>query len=651
MWRWNEFQIQSRRPVYTRNRLVKLSIECNTADIRTYGHTDIHTYIHTHIHTYIHTYIHTHTYTYIHIHTHTYTYIHIHIHTHTYTYIHTYIRTYTYITYIHTHTYIHTYIHTHTYIHIHTHTYTFIHPYIHIHTHTYTYIHIHTHTYTYIHIHTYTYTSIYIHIHTHTYTYIHIHTHTYTYIHIHTHTYTYIHIHTHTNTYIHIHTHTYTYIHIHTYIHTYTRTYVHTYIVKCSGSHPTQFVAELPRTSMKALKVPHLPRKSNLICWKCHACDAKSRSAQSVLVRRQASADTYEDTATQIELEVLEVWHLPRKKPRRPSSPSSSPSFRRWHLWRYRKKPRRSVLVRRQASAGDTESSTPATQIKFEVLKLPRQPRKKPRRPPITPSSSPSFRWHLNGNIPKVPRLPRKSSRDEALKVPRLPCKKPWRPISPSPSSSPRFRGHLWNILPCKSSLRCWKRHTCRTKSYGAQSILVRRQASADFDYGDAESTTPATQIEPWGVKASRLPRKKPRRQISLIDVYKEISKASRLPRKSSLRCWKCHACHAKSRGAESVLVRRQASADIYGDTESTTPATQIEPDLLKVSRLPRKKPRRPISPIVRRQASAADIYGDSESILRSGYWLQSTSVVKKIFDFDWFSQNWLFLFWKVPLW
>ena len=62
-------------------------------------------------------------------------------------------------------------------------------------------------------------------------------------------------------------------------------------------------------------------------------------------------------------------------------------------------------------------------------------------------------------------------------------------------------------------------------------------------------------------------------------------------------RCRKCHACHAKDRGATSVLLRRQASADIYGGTESTTPATQIEPEVPKVPRLPRKRPRRHISP------------------------------------------------------
>ena len=139
----------------------------------------------------------------------------------------------------------------------------------------------------------------------------------------------------------------------------------------------------------------------------------------------------------------------------------------------------------------------------------------------------------------------------------------------------------------------------------------VRRQASADI-YGGAESTTPATQIEPDVLKVSRLPRKVQRRQFDPVrrqasaDIYggaettmpatqiePDVLKASRLPRKVQRR--------------QLDPVRRQASADIYGGAESTTPATQIEPDVLKVSRLPRKVQRRQFDP-VRRQASA-DIY------------------------------------------
>ena len=82
---------------------------------------------------------------------------------------------------------------------------------------------------------------------------------------------------------------------IHAYLHAYIPlpTYVHTYIVNCSGANPTQFVSELPRTSMKVLKLPRLPHKSSLRCWKRHACHAKSRGATGVPLRRRASADIY----------------------------------------------------------------------------------------------------------------------------------------------------------------------------------------------------------------------------------------------------------------------------------------------------------------------------------------------------------------------
>ena len=85
----------------------------------------------------------------------------------------------------------------------------------------------------------------------------------------------------------------------------------------------------------------------------------------------------------------------------------------------------------------------------------------------------------------------------------------------------------------------------------------LRRQASADID-GGAQRVSPAMRIEP------------------------EVLKVSGLPRRASLRCWKCHACHEKMQLRQSVTLnqfdpsRRQASADIYEGTESVTPATQI---------------------------------------------------------------------------
>ena len=342
--------------------------------------------------------------------------------------------------------------------------------------------------------------------------------------------------------------------------------------------HQSYFVPKLP-LSMVVQKPPRLPRKSSLRCRKCHACHAKDRGATSALLRRQASADFYGGTesttpATQIEPEVPKVPRLPRKRPRRHISPTSSPSFR-WPLWWHRK--HHACHANR---AWGAESATPATQ----KTAAPHQP-------------------YFVAKLPLTSMV--------AQKAPRL---------------------------PRKSSLRCRKCHACHTKHRGATSVLLRRQASADI-YG-------ATQIEPEVPKLPRLPRKTPRRHISPTSSprfrwqlwwYRKchachanrawgaesatpatqktaaphqsyfvaklplttmmVQKVPRLPRKSSLRCRKCHACHAKDRGATSVLLRRQASADLYGGTESTTPAMQIEPEVPKVPRLPRKRPRRHISP------------------------------------------------------
>ena len=147
-----------------------------------------------------------------------------------------------------------------------------------------------------------------------------------------------------------------------------------------------------------------------------------------------------------------------------------------------------------------------------------------------------------------------------------------------------------------------------------AASVLLRRQASPDISDG-TKSTTPATQIAESATPAtqkSAAPHQSyfvPKLPLTSMVVQK----AQRLPRKSSLRCRKCHACHAKDRGATSVLLRRQASADLYGGTESTTPATQIEPEVPKVPRPCHAKDRGATSVLLRRQASA-DLYGGTES-------------------------------------
>ena len=114
--------------------------------------------------------------------------------------------------------------------------------------------------------------------------------------------------------------------------------------------------------------------------------------------------------------------------------------------------------------------------------------------------------------------------------------------------------------LPHTSRLRCRKCHACHVEDSRRPWVHRRRRASADI-YEGTESATPATHIAPTVLKVSRLPH---RRQ--------------------------CHACHVQDSRRPWVHRRRQASADIYEGTERATPATQIEPEAPKVSRLPRRR-------------------------------------------------------------
>ena len=56
---------------------------------------------------------------------------------------------------------------------------------------------------------------------------------------------------------------------------------------KQRGVNSTHFVRQLPQTSMKVYKVPHLSRKSTLRSLKCHACHAKQRGVNSTHFVRQ----------------------------------------------------------------------------------------------------------------------------------------------------------------------------------------------------------------------------------------------------------------------------------------------------------------------------------------------------------------------------
>ena len=127
------------------------------------------------------------------------------------------------------------------------------------------------------------------------------------------------------------------------------------------------------------------------------------------------------------------------------------------------------------------------------------------------------------------------------------------------------------------------------------QAMVLNRlviQASMPTSSVFVARTTPATQIQPEVPKVFFL-------HPLLFMTAKRHGGACAWPSQLTVhplnwgRSPKYHACHAKSRGATGVPLRRQGSADIYKGLQSTTPATQIQPEAPKVPRLPRKKPRR----------------------------------------------------------
>ena len=135
--------------------------------------------------------------------------------------------------------------------------------------------------------------------------------------------------------------------------------------------------------------------------------------------------------------------------------------------------------------------------------------------------------------------------------------------------SSPGFRWPLWR---CSNGCAC---HAKRTWS--------------------APSAAPATQNKPEVLQVPRLPRKTTRRPKSSLGAWLPLTSMKVLQRKTNLRCCACHAKQAggapsaapatQNDAAPKVITRRLTSADLYEGAPR-----QNEP---KVLRLPRKTSRR----------------------------------------------------------
>ena len=82
-----------------------------------------------------------------------------------------------------------------------------------------------------------------------------------------------------------------------------------------------------------------------------------------------------------------------------------------------------------------------------------------------------------------------------------------------------------------------------------------------------------------------------------LLPTFRRVLEVLPLPRKTNLRCSECCACHAKrawgaptqNEAAPIRITRRQTSADPYEGAPNAAPATQKEPEVLQVQRLPRE--------------------------------------------------------------
>ena len=152
----------------------------------------------------------------------------------------------------------------------------------------------------------------------------------------------------------------------------------------------------------------------------------------------------------------------------------------------------------------------PATQKEGESLRVPRLPRKVPRRHPRLIRSKHATQCHKSHACHAKRRrmspsaMPATQNGGECLRVPRLPRKVP--------------RRHP-QLIRSKRATQCHKCHACYAK---------RRWMSP--------SATPATQNEGECLRVPRLPRKVPRRHPRLIRS------------KRATQCHKCHACHAKRR-------------------------------------------------------------------------------------------------------
>ena len=210
--------------------------------------------------------------------------------------------------------------------------------------------------------------------------------------------------------------------------------------------------------------------------------------------------------ATENEDECLLVPRLPRKVPRRHPRLIRSKHATQCHKCYASHAKRRFMWP----------SATPATQNEGECLRVPRLPRKVPRRHPRLIRSKRITQCHKchachakrRWMFPSA--LPATQNGGECLRAPRLPRKVPRR--------HPR-------LIRSKRVTQCHKCHTCHAKTKVNVSKGHACHAKRRWKSPSAIRATPATQNEG------------------------ECLQAPCLLRKTEVNVSECHACHAKCRG------------------------------------------------------------------------------------------------------
>ena len=273
-------------------------------------------------------------------------------------------------------------------------------------------------------------------------------------------------------------------------------------------------------------QVPRLPRETKVDVTRCHACDAKCRGAPATngdQARHQVQLVPRLPRKTKVDVTKCHACHAKRRW----MSPSATPATQSAAA---------SPATKTGPSAPPSATCpTPATQNEGRCRQVPRLPRET--KVDVTKCHACHAKCRSGPGDQRRPSVP-----------PSATCAAPTRPNAGRCRQVP--------CLPRETKVDVTKCHACHAKCRGAPGDQRRPSAPPS-----PTCTTPATQNEGGCDQVPRLPRE------TKVDVTK------------------CHACHAKCRGAQGDQRRPSAPPS----ATCTTPATQNEGRCRQVPRLPRE--------------------------------------------------------------